>query len=149
MTKNITNHRIIQPNGDENYYKIPKTFKVWGSEHLIKNDEKYCVKIMTLEPETQVSLHYHMRKEETFVLISGSLTVETIDGSKGASRLDTLHKTGDSITLKPGTPHTFYCPDDQLGPTVFIEASTQDFKHDSYRIYPSRKKNVDNGGFDS
>ena len=137
------------PSGNEIVSCIQKTKKVWGSEHLIKNDEKYCVKLMTLEPGTQVSLHYHMKKEETFVLISGLLRIETIDGSKGEKRKTTLSHVGDSLTLKPGTPHTFYCPDDQIDPTVFIEASTQDFKDDSYRIYPSKKKNINNGGLDS
>ena len=138
-------HTTFHPDGRHSIVPIEKSDKLWGSEHLIKNDNKYCVKIMTLEPGTQVSLHYHMKKEETFILISGRLTIETTDGSKGTRAYTTLSEIGEALTLKPGTPHTFYTPNDQLGPTVFIEASTQDFTDDSYRIYPSKGKNADNG----
>ena len=149
MTEETIRHDIIYPNGLVISEPVKETKKLWGSEHLVTNTKKYCAKLMTIEADTQVSLHYHLEKEETFILISGKLTVETIAGKDGKRCLSHLEKTGDSLTLKPGTPHTFYCPKDQIGSTVFMEASTQDFKHDSYRIYPSRAKNADNGRSDS
>jgi len=142
-------HDIVSPNGESDREEVETTYKRWGTEHLVTNTEKYCAKIMTIEPGTRVSLHYHMKKEETFILISGQLMIETINGSAGKEEKYKLAIMGDSLTLKPGTAHTFYTPDNQLGPTVFIEASTQDFSDDSYRIYPSKGKDADSGGSDS
>lgn len=139
-------HTIVEPNGNQYTVETEKVDKLWGSEHIVTNTEKYCAKVMTMNPKTQVSLHYHMEKEETFILISGKLVIKTVDGSKGKENLHYLNVIGDALTLKPGTPHTFFCPTDQIGPTVFIEASTQDFKDDSYRIYPSRGQDTDSGG---
>ena len=148
MSERKIYHTTVCPIGTETVSEIKKTNKKWGSEHLVKNDT-YCVKIMTLESGTKVSLHYHLRKEETFVLLSGKLLVEVVDGSKGENKKIFLQIMGDSLTLKPGTAHTFYCPEGQIEPTVFIEASTQDFIDDSYRIYPSKGKDADSGRSDS
>ena len=140
-------HDIVHANGEINFLSPIVSKKLWGSEHLVTNTEKYCVKVMTVKPGTQVSLHFHMKKEETFILVSGQLIVETLSGKDCKKSYACLSKVGDAITLKPGTPHTFYCPDDQVGSTVFVEASTQDFADDSYRIYQS--KTIDSGGSDS
>ena len=143
-------HKIIFPSGEKNYEEtIEYKAKLWGSEKLITNTEKYCVKLMTQDPKTKVSLHYHLKKEETFILISGKLIIETVCGTDGSHEITWLKDLGDSVTLKPGTPHTFYTPDDQLGQTMFIEASTQDFNDDSYRIYPSKGKDTNSGGSNS
>ena len=149
MTKETITHSLVAASGFNWTSVIKKTEKLWGTEHIITNTEKYCVKIMTIIPDTQVSLHFHLKKEETFTLISGQLVVETISGKTSEKKLTKLMHVGDSLTLKPGTPHTFYCPADQLGPTVFVESSTQDFEYDSYRIYPSRAKDANSGGSDS
>ena len=118
-----------------------KTPKVWGSEELIQND-RYCVKIMVLEPGHQVSMHWHAIKKETFLLISGELIVETIS-QRGEKELTLLTKPLDSFTLDRNVPHTFYCPDGQDFNTVFIEASSPDYEDDSFRIFPSRKQEKD------
>jgi len=128
---------------------VHKTVKKWGSEHLITNSSKYCVKVMTLEPGTRCSLHFHRRKTETFVLVSGQLTLQTVMLQTGEYEITELLHAGDSVTLEIETPHTFYCPEGQIGPTVFVEASTEDFIDDSYRINPSIGKNDDSGGSDS
>jgi len=140
-------HDVIHADGDIEFLNSEVSDKLWGSEHLVTNSEKYCVKVMTIKPGTQVSMHFHLKKEETFVVISGQLIIETLAGRNGKKSFSCLHKVGDAITLKPGTPHTFYCPKGQIESTVFLEASTQDFADDSYRIYPS--KTIDSGGSDS
>jgi mannose-6-phosphate isomerase-like protein (cupin superfamily) len=112
--------------------------KVWGSEELIFNSN-HCVKIMRLKPGYQVSLHWHEQKEETFILYSGHLVIESVN-KLGEHSITTLTKPLESFTLLRNTPHTFYCPVGQEEETVFIEASTKDHADDSYRIFPSSKR---------
>lgn len=112
--------------------------KVWGTEEHIHNN-KHCVKIMRLKPGYQVSLHFHAEKEETFILYSGRLIIESINqlGEKDITELTTPLE---SFTLFSKVAHTFYCPDDQEKETVFIEASTTDNENDSYRIEQSKQR---------
>lgn len=112
--------------------------KEWGTEEIIYN-ESHCVKIMKLKPGQQVSLHWHQRKDETFILISGQLEILTVDKA-GHTTITRLTDALDSFTLYSNTPHTFYCPEGQEIETVFIEASTMDQPDDSFRIYPSGPK---------
>ena len=117
---------------------VQKVDKVWGTETHIHNRD-HCVKIMELKPNHQVSMHYHSNKEETFILYSGRLIIETIN-KLGYKDITELTKPLESFTLLRNVSHTFYCPDDQDYETIFIEASTQDSPDDSYRIYPSKKR---------
>jgi len=109
--------------------------KEWGSEEIVYNNV-HCVKIMKLKPGFQVSMHWHARKEETFILISGKMFIQTIN-KFGKSTITLLTNPLDSFTLDKNVPHTFYCPDGQEEETVFIEASTTDNPDDSYRVFPS------------
>jgi len=138
-------HRLICKSHSSLAQKHHETKKKWGAEFLVRNTEKYCVKIMTLEPDTQCSMHFHEDKEETFVLVSGEMIVETINTKNAERSVTHLVVVGDAVTLKPGTPHTFYCPEGAIQTAVFIEASTEDSPNDSYRIFPSRGKDVDHG----
>jgi mannose-6-phosphate isomerase-like protein (cupin superfamily) len=131
--------------GNKGREKVKEVKKAWGSEFIIIN-RRYCAKVMTINPKTQVSLHFHHRKTETFILVAGQLTVETVALNTGKTTKTHLVNVGDSITLECWTPHTFYTPDDQLGPTVFVEASTEDDVGDSYRLYPSRGEDANSGG---
>lgn len=118
--------------------------KKWGEEEILYNEE-YCIKIMKLLPGQKVSLHFHSDKTETFILISGALTLELID-KYGFKSTNNLTKQFDSITLKPNVPHTFYCTDDnQEFETIFLEVSSYDDPEDSYRISESGPRtSIDN-----
>ena len=121
--------------------KLEVDEKVWGTE-LIISRSPHASKIMVVKPGYQVSMHWHAIKSETFILVSGKLIVELLDKAGYLSVVE-LDKPFSSITLPHRTPHTFYCPDDQKGDTVFIECSTADSKDDSYRIFPSGKRSKD------
>lgn len=112
--------------------------KEWGSEEIIRNDE-YCVKKMVLKPKYKCSCHFHRDKKESFILIEGGLTIETIT-PEGDKNIVTLTDKYESFTLEPNVPHMFYCPDKQKEDTVFIEASTKDNINDSFRITRSGKR---------
>jgi len=127
-----------------------KADKKWGAELIICRTP-HAAKIMVLEPDTQVSMHWHEDKSETFILIEGEMVVETVIIETGHKDVVILKNKFDSITLPPRVPHTFYCPIKQNLPTIFIEASSEDKSNDNYRIFPSQGKeeDVDNGGHDN
>lgn len=127
---------------------ILKFEKEWGTELVISREPHGC-KIMILEPDCQVSAHWHENKSETWVLLEGKMIVETIILATGHKDKIILENKFDSITLPPRVPHTFYCPVGQKESTVFIEASTKDSSHDSYRIFPSQGKDINSGRSDS
>lgn len=108
--------------------------KVWGEEVIIKR-EPYTVKVMQLKPGYRCSLHMHKEKEETFTLISGTIEITTINSKTGSPETTRLSKPGDSLTLKPMTPHTFKSLNGKQA--MMIESSTVDTPSDSYRIFPS------------
>lgn len=114
--------------------------KEWGKEEILRT-EGYTVKIMFLKPDFQVSMHLHMKKKETFILIQGELLLETINLENGEKFNTHLKNTLESVTLGENVPHTFYCPEGQIEETIFIEASTEDDVNDNYRFYPSGRKN--------
>ena len=49
--------------------------KGWGLETLVHNNEKYCIKLLDVEKGKECSLHYHKYKEESFLVLSGSLQI--------------------------------------------------------------------------
>jgi len=120
---------------DVNESVVETIEKKWGTEEVVVNNA-HCVKIMTIKPGQQVSMHWHAEKDETFILISGELILETLN-QEGILAITHLTKQLESFTLYKNVPHTFYCPAGQKEDTIFIEASTQDKVNDSYRIFPS------------
>jgi len=117
--------------------------KEWGSELVILR-EPYACKVMTLEPGTTCSTHFHADKQETFVLVSGELLIELTNLNTGTQETVALTKPFSSITLYPFVPHRFYTPNSQIGPTVFVEASTVDKDHDNYKFTESSSKAINN-----
>lgn len=131
--------------------------KGWGYEKIIVNGPLYCGKILRFVKDRKCSLHYHMKKTETFHLLSGKLKVLWCNDSE---RMELIKKTGwdevkqykhsehyredaimelckeeilepgDTFHLEPGLVHMMVALED----SDLLEISTQDFKDDSYRI---------------
>ena len=137
----------------EDYVKIDDMIiieKKWGTETILPNTIDYTAKIMTLEPNAKVSMHMHNSKKESFILISGEMLIDVINLSNGTQETVELHEIGDSVTLEPNVPHSFYCPHTQIGLTVFVECSTKDSPRDNYRFYPSQgPKDGNSRGFNN
>lgn len=114
----------------------PVTLKVWGSETLIANRE-FCGKVMSLHEGMRCSLHYHLVKDETFLVTRGRVRVEI--GRSGDAPLTggdlsvLVLGPGDSIDVPPFTLHRFTGLED----SEFIEFSTHDDPADSIRLAPS------------
>jgi N-acetylneuraminate synthase len=92
-------------------------------------NREYCKKILVQLPGQAHPFHFHKRKEETFLVLWGTLHVE-VDGR---------HKTlqpGDTLLVLPGVWHRFWT---DTG-CVFEEISTTHFKNDSVYRDPEINK---------
>ena len=84
-------------------------------------NREYCKKILVVLPGQSHPVHYHVKKEETFVVLHGTLEI-TLDG---VSR--TLHK-GDLMTVERNVRHSFSSPEG----CVFEEISSTHYLNDSF-----------------
>lgn len=90
------------------------------------NETEYCSKYLTLFPGQECPTHYHKMKKETFFALQGEVELN-VDGE--ALRLS----PGQSLTLKPGSRHSFRSD----AGAVIEEVSTHDENADSYFDNPA------------
>jgi quercetin dioxygenase-like cupin family protein len=103
--------------------------KGWGHETIIVNNAKYCGKILHFKKHARFSMHFHMKKTETWYVYSGKFEFLWID-TKTAEQSSRLLHVGDIVTNEIGQPHQLVC----LEEGDIFEVSTQHFDSDSYRI---------------
>jgi quercetin dioxygenase-like cupin family protein len=103
--------------------------KGWGDELWIINNDRYCGKILRFNKGASFSMHYHIKKEETWCVTKGVLKLEYFDLKK-AERLERKLESGDVVHLLPCTPHKLTALEDS---SVF-EVSTEHHEYDSYRV---------------
>jgi mannose-6-phosphate isomerase-like protein (cupin superfamily) len=72
--------------------------KPWGYEQIIELNDKYCVKILLVDPGQRLSLQYHEVKTETMFCISGR-------GSLIINGTSYPMETGATHTIKPQDVH--------------------------------------------
>jgi len=109
--------------------------KNWGRELWIHNSEKYCGKILEFNENCYFSSHFHLKKEETWYVLSGKLNMEYFDLTK-AEKISKIISEGDVIHMVPGVIHKLTA----LSSSKILEVSTQHFEEDSYRIEKSIQK---------
>ena len=109
-----------------------KIDKSWGYELIRVNNKEqdYCSKILFIEKGKATSMHYHLKKHETFYVTKGVLELKLIDTTKGISYTHRVH-TGHTFEIDRGKPHQLIPFD---GDVEFIEISTFHKDSDSYRI---------------
>ena len=120
-----------------------ENFRETGVVLITVINREYCKKILVQLPGQAHPMHFHKRKEETFLVVSGSLFSE-VDG-----RVRKLHP-GDTQLVLPGVWHRFWSEDG----CVFEEISTTHYPNDSVYKDPEinllqnsqRKTVVDNWG---
>lgn len=113
--------------------EIKKVKKFWGSELWMANTDKYCGKILVLNPGFSGSYHYHKNKDETFYVLSG-LVYLNLEGK------DLVLKKGESIRIMQGQKHKF---SSLKGSSKIIEISTHHEDSDTYRDSESCAINLD------
>ena len=85
--------------------KPKKVDKVWGYELWVHNDEEYCGKLLVFEEAyANFSMHYHLKKKESWYVQEGSFKFDWIDTENAQLNTDVL-QVGDSVTIERGQPH--------------------------------------------
>lgn len=107
--------------------------KAWGYEKIIYNGDEYCGKVLHFEPHKRFSLHYHVKKQESWYVSWGSFKLTMIDPETAEYKYLEL-ASGDCITIYPGYAHRLEAG--EHGGAIF-EVSTTHQDSDSYRIIKS------------
>jgi len=133
------------------YHKFGE--KSWGFEYWFENNKQYCGKIIQVRKDEWSSygaFHYHKIKDETFLVISGTLLLDVLDLSNVSRAMIGLEnglklkeenieaevnryylKPFNYMRLRPGTLHRFSSLEREA---IFTETSTTHMEEDSYRI---------------
>jgi len=124
------------------YWKVPTTNEIskkqesevvakgWGKEIIFVNNDEYCGKILCFDKGKKFSMHYHLKKKETWYINKGKFILNWIDIHKGITHSEYLN-VGDVITNERGEPHQMEALED----SEIFEVSTKHYDNDSYRIY--------------
>jgi|TARA_R110000796_G_scaffold3176_2_gene12174 mannose-6-phosphate isomerase-like protein (cupin superfamily) len=105
--------------------------KGWGEEVWIHNDEEYCGKLLRFfKAGNKFSLHYHIKKKESWYVGKGSFTYIYLDLERGIE-VEKIIKVGTCLTIDRQEPHQLIALEDM---SEIFEVSTQHFDEDSYRI---------------
>ena len=113
--------------------------KGWGHEVIIVNTEKYCGKILHFKKDAKFSMHFHIKKTETWYVQSGSFVFKWINTHNADVKVETLNP-GDTITNEIGQPHQIICVEEG----DIFEVSTTHFDEDSYRVMKGDSQNLCN-----
>jgi mannose-6-phosphate isomerase-like protein (cupin superfamily) len=105
-----------------------ETFKRWGKEETYFNNE-YCLKVITINPSESTSMHFHIEKHESLLVIKGKLTLKYNDGKGGVG--EDILEPGDAFIIPPGFQHRLCAGSTGV---VIVEASTYDNRKDSIRV---------------
>jgi quercetin dioxygenase-like cupin family protein len=97
--------------------------KPWGHEEIWANTSRYAGKTLHIKAGHRLSRQYHRAKEETIMVLEGTLVLEAGPYHEG----DTIHThilaPGDVFHVSPGTIHRF-CADEI--DAVLVEVSTSE-----------------------
>ena len=102
------------------HYGIEK-FADTGATIINMINREYCKKLIIVFPGQKHPVHRHEKKEETFEMLAGDLTVKLDD------EITELHP-GDRLLVKRNTWHSF---SSQNG-AIFEEISTTHYRDDSH-----------------
>lgn len=97
-----------------------RNFRKYGAVLINVINRDYCKKVLVQLPGQLHPMHFHKRKEETFLVLWGELHVEAGDRYRKLVR-------GDTLLVLPGIWHRFWT---ETG-CVFEEISTTQFAEDS------------------
>ena len=98
--------------------------KEWGTEEWIRNDDRYCMKELAINPGYRCSMHMHKLETETFYVVKGIVDMEV-----GERKF--MMMSGDHVHIPKGVYHRFSSPSRESA--IVLECSTQHFEDDSYR----------------
>ncbi|MBF0463546.1 MAG: N-acetylneuraminate synthase family protein [Nitrospirae bacterium] len=102
------------------HYGIER-FSEWGAAIINCINREYCKKIIILLPGQKHPVHFHKKKEETFHVLYGSVTVNL-------GGIEKTYKCGDIVVVEREVKHNFSSEDG----AIFEEISTTHYKDDSF-----------------
>jgi len=120
-------------------YKLVK--KSWGYERWIINTPDYCGKELMCSYgkwSSKGRFHYHLKKDETFYIVSGFLELETLPVDLYGTPIDYADfgifflRRHQSIRIRPQVAHRFRSKVRRF--TRFYEFSTHHEDSDSYYL---------------
>jgi len=100
---------------------IERVEKPWGYELRFVRTDRYAGKVLFIKAGNQLSLQYHDRKDEAFLVQQGRL--ELVLGAGDEQRVETLGP-GQAWHITPGTVHRFRSVTDCL----LFEVSTPELE---------------------
>jgi len=83
-------------------FQVRKVEKPWGHELIFAQTDRYVGKVLHIEPGQALSLQYHERKDETFLVARGEISLAIEEDGEIVSR--TLRE-GQSYHVVPPTRH--------------------------------------------
>lgn len=95
-----------------------RTEKPWGYEELLEINDKYLLKLLSMNQGCRCSLQYHEHKRETIYVVSGELKI--LIGSSQDDLVEHVVQPGGVITIEPFVVHRM----EALTDSVYLEAST-------------------------
>lgn len=131
---NINSVLPIPPQKEDSYPSKKQQSEIvekgWGKEIIFVNTPEYCGKILCFNKNKKFSMHYHIKKKETWYVSKGKFILHWIDTQTGTTYSEYLN-VGDVITNERGEPHQLVALED----SEVFEVSTKHYDEDSYRIY--------------
>ena len=104
--------------------------KPWGHENIWALTEKYVGKVLFIKEGARLSLQFHKVKEETIMVIEGTMELVLEEGSQ-KDRHSVIMNPGDTYHISPLTVHRF-CASQGTDVKV-VEVSTTEI-HDVVRL---------------
>ena len=102
--------------------------KYWGNMQTLFENDLYTVKRIFMKKDTQSSMEYHVKKQESYYIESGKLKVGTRIGR--AKNTSLILNEGDVFHIPVGFMHMRIALED----TTIIEFSTLDDDGDSHIV---------------
>lgn len=120
----LIDSKILLPNKIEfelsHHYGLER-FEEWGAAIINCINREYCKKIIVLLPGQKHPSHYHVKKEETFQVLYGDVTIDI-------AGVENQYRPGDIVVIERNVKHSFR----SKGGAVFEEVSTTHFVGDSF-----------------
>jgi len=107
---------------------VKEVDKYWGNMKTLFENDQYSVKRIFMKKDTQSSMEYHIKKEESYYIESGKLRIGTRI-SRGKNTSFVLNQ-GEVFRIPVGFMHMRMALED----TVIIEFSTLDDDGDSHIV---------------
>ena len=104
--------------------------KGWGKEVIFVNNDEYCGKLLCFEKDKKFSMHYHLKKKETWYVSKGRFILIWVETDNGTTHTEFL-EVGDVITNERGEPHQLIALED----SEVFEVSTKHYDEDSFRMW--------------